>query len=200
MSNFNTLKAEIPVFRGDKYNQWATAMKNHLQSMTLWNLVNKKEDEPVADTDATKNADLAKRKADWNDKNQKAIGTIRLRCSDSIQSWIDSKNIDKAFEVWDALKGEYEQLSIATGYEHFVKAMSVHLSPHKDPTPEIYTMLDHFARLEAVDATLKVPVQIQAMMLMYKIPKQWEAAASYLINTTKNISGFSVTNILQALQ
>ena len=108
------------------------------------------------------------------------MGTITLRCSAPIRTQVAEKT--NAKEIWDLLKKSYSQLSVGSAHTELKKLLSTTIPSHQHPAPTLRSCAANFAYLK--EAGFKIPLPVQAMILVAKLPSSMEVIAQ-LINQTK---------------
>ncbi|KIM50089.1 hypothetical protein SCLCIDRAFT_47455, partial [Scleroderma citrinum Foug A] len=115
----------------------------------------------------------------WDEHNEKVLGNITLRVSPSIQTAIT--NLAMVKEVWDHLKENYGTPSIGSAYTELSRLLTMTIPAGSHPAPAITKMLSHFAYLK--DASFKCPANMQAMIILCKLPPTMEVVAQILSQT-----------------
>ncbi|KZP09578.1 hypothetical protein FIBSPDRAFT_702407, partial [Athelia psychrophila] len=106
---------------------------------------------------------------DWKSRNQKALGTMRLRMAPAVRHIISGKN---ANEAWTALKSAYGTPGASAIYADFKAAAKFYISGNSHPAPEINQLAQIIERLKVNKVDL--PELVRAMMLLNAIPQKWE--------------------------
>jgi hypothetical protein len=149
------LTSLVPTLNGSgNYQEWSTQMKAYLQSQSAWRVLSKEcpnptttskpvesgsgEEASITMMDSTNEADIEK----WEDANSKAIGCMRLRLHPSI-SYKHNK-LEKAGELWDALKEEYGAPGKSAIYLEFKTVLDMPLPPNSDPCIVVDMFLERF--------------------------------------------------------
>ena len=109
-----------------------------------------------------------------------SLSNITLWVSPSIQVAILHLTIVK--EVWDHLKENYGTPSIGNTYTELSWLLSTTIPTNLHPAPTITKMLSHFTYLK--DAGFEFPVNIQAMVILCKLPPTMEVVAQILSQTS----------------
>ena len=112
--------------------------------------------------------------------NEKAMGTITLRCSAPIRIQVADKT--NAKEIWDLLKESYGQPSVGLAHTELKKLLSTMIPANQHPAPALRSCAANFAYLK--DAGFEISLPVQAMILVAKLPSSMEVVAQ-LINQTK---------------
>ena len=116
----------------------------------------------------------------WDKHNEKALSNITLRVSPSIQTTISHLPMVK--EVWDHLKENYGAPSIGNAYTELIRLLSTMIPTGSHPAPTIMKMLSHFAYLK--DVSFEFPANVQAMVILCKLPPTMEVVAQILSQTS----------------
>ncbi|KIM66675.1 hypothetical protein SCLCIDRAFT_54075, partial [Scleroderma citrinum Foug A] len=116
----------------------------------------------------------------WDEHNEKALGNITLRISPSIQTTIAALATVK--EVWDHLKENYGAPSIGSAYAELSRLLTTTIPAGSHPAPAIMKMLSHFVYLK--DAGFEFPANVQAMIILCKLPPTMEVVAQILSQTS----------------
>jgi hypothetical protein len=112
----------------------------------------------------------------WDDLNNQALGNIRLRLHYSIQH--KYRTILTAGELWEKLADEYNQPGIMTVYLDFKTIMETPIPDNADPSLTIDKIMALFGKL--YDNGVKIPNNVQAMILMAKMPRYMDSIAQLL--------------------
>ena len=112
----------------------------------------------------------------WDDLNNQALGNIRLRLHYSIQH--KYRTISTAGELWDKLAEEYNQPGIMTVYLDFKTIMETPIPDNADPSLTVDKIMALFGKLH--DNGVKIPANVQAMILMAKMPRYMDSIAQLL--------------------
>ena len=162
----NSLTTVTTVLTGANYWEWHVSMRAYLQSTGTWWTI--REARPAADAES------------WDGDNEKAMGTITLRCSAPIRIQVGEKT--NAKEIWDLLKESYGQPSVGSAHTELKKLLSMTIPANQHPAPALRSCAANFAYLK--DAGFKISLPVQAMILVAKLPPSMEVVAQ-LINQTK---------------
>ena len=162
----STLDKMVPVFTGSNWQQWHTAMQAYLRAQGQWFI--------YATTQPADKHDL------WDEHNEKALSNITLWVSPSIQTTISHLTTVK--EVWDHLKENYGAPSIGNAYAKLSQLLSTTIPASSHPAPTITKMLSHFTYLK--DTGFEFPANVQAMVILCKLPPTMEVLAQILGQTS----------------
>ena len=162
----SALDKMVPVFTGSNWQQWHTAMQAYLRAQGQWFVFSTPH--PADEYDS------------WDENNEKALGNITLRVSPSIQTAI--ANLVTIKEVWDHLKENYSAPSIGSTYAELSRLLMTTIPAGSHPAPTITKMLSHFAYLK--DASFEFSTNVQAMIILCKLPPTMEVVAQILSQTS----------------
>jgi hypothetical protein len=115
----------------------------------------------------------------YNIKNDMATGTIILWVSPSIQQELTSLSDPDTDDIWEHLEDHYGSATPTSVYKDFKEALNVHLNPGQHPGTQIDKLVAAFQWLTA--ASIVIPPQIQAMILLAALPQKWEMLVSIII-------------------
>ena len=206
----NTLPSEIPLLDGSNYRRWERAMKVFLQTKELFKLLRDTYVEPLPlseaeliqyNSDATPEATitLLQRKVDlhaeWEDNNEHILGYITLKISAPIQQIM--ANITNARTLWNNLAMNYSTTRSAGIFMDFQAVTDWKFDDRKDPQTSINELLARINRLTADGLTL--PNNIQAMILLKVVPRNWDNFASMILATTaaSDLTTACITPLIQ---
>ena len=162
----SALDKMVPVFTGSNWQQWHTAMQAYLRAQGQWFVFSTPC--PTDEFDS------------WDEHNEKALGNITLRVSPSIQTTI--ADLATVKEVWDHLKENYGAPSIGSAYAKLSRLLTTTIPASSHPAPAITKMLSHFVYLK--DAGFEFPANVQAMIILCKLPPTMEVVAQILSQTS----------------
>ncbi|KAF5367460.1 hypothetical protein D9758_003824 [Tetrapyrgos nigripes] len=183
----NVLMTTVPVFSGADFNIWANILLSWLQATGLSSVLG--SDRP---SDAT---------ANWDEKNDKAIGSIKLRLSPAIRQ--KTLGMTSAKEIWTTLKNTYGKPGVSAVYTDFKHATSITIPNDTNPSATIELIRMHFDRVSAAgistdttDSTTptasitKIPNFLIVMFIISKLPPRYE----YIINQYTQLSISQIDN------
>ena len=154
------------VLTGANYHKWHVSMHAYLQLTSTWWTIC--EACPAANFET------------WDSDNEKAMGTITLRCSASIRTQVAEKT--NAKEIWDLLKESYGQPSVGSAHTELKKLLLTTIPANQHPAPALRSCATNFAYLK--EARFEISLPMQVMILVAKLPSSMEVVAQ-LINQTK---------------
>jgi gag-polypeptide of LTR copia-type len=106
-----------------------------------------------------------------------AIGHLTCRVNPSIQQELDSlPTASFADDYWTHLSTCYGTAMPSSIYKDFKKTLNIRLNPSQHATQQIDCMVTAFQHLTA--ASIIIPPQIQAMILLSALPQKWEMLVS----------------------
>ena len=162
----STLDKMVPVFAGSNWQQWHTTMQAYLRAQGQWFVYGTTRPDEEHNT--------------WDEHNEKVLGNITLHVFLSIQVAISHLTMVK--EVWEHLKENYGAPSISLAYAELSRLLSTMIPAGSHPAPLIMKMLSHFTYLK--DAGFKFPANMQAMIILCKLPPTMEVVAQILSQTS----------------
>ena len=162
----SALDKMVPIFTGSNWQQWHTAMQAYLRAQGQWF---------VFSTPCPANEFNS-----WDENNEKVLSNITLHISPLIQTTITDLAMVK--EVWDHLKENYGSPSIGSAYAELSCLLTTTIPASLHPAPTIMKMLSHFAYLK--DTGFKFPANVQAMIILCKLPPTMEVVAQILSQTS----------------
>ena len=204
------LPSEIPLLDGSNYCCWERAMKAFLQTKELFKLLRDTYIEPLPlseaeliqyNSDATPEATitLLQRKVDlhveWEDNNERILGYITLKISAPIQQIM--ANVMNARTLCNNLATNYGMTRSAGIFMDFQAVTDWKFDDRKDPQTSINELLARINHLTADGLTL--PNNIQAMILLKAIPRNWDNFAGMILATTaaSDLTTAHITPLIQ---
>ncbi|KAF5345050.1 hypothetical protein D9758_010468 [Tetrapyrgos nigripes] len=193
----NILMTTVPVFAGVDFNIWADILVAWLQATGLSSVLRSDRPDdaevstasPLSAEDAAAQSEAItaaqKKQADWDEKNDKAMGSIKLRLSPPVRQ--KTLGMTTAKEIWDFLKKTYGKPGVSAIYTDFKRATSITIPNDANPSAAIELIRMHFDRVSAygipTDGTsttsvTKVANFLIVMFIISKLPPRYE----YLIN------------------
>jgi len=173
----STLSTFVPVLDGTNYQQWSAQMKSYLMAQGQWAVIKSSRPTPstvttrgdgetVEDITVTDMKDVL----EFNEKNSKALGNIRLRLHHTIAyQWNDEES---AATLWNALSEKYGKPGLPKAFLEFKGAMETHIPNNTNPSQALDKLLTHFIRLKEIG--FELPNNVQVMMLLTKAPPSME--------------------------
>ncbi|EIN04190.1 hypothetical protein PUNSTDRAFT_138916 [Punctularia strigosozonata HHB-11173 SS5] len=183
----------VPIFNGTNFVMWEQSMKAYLMQQGLWHIINDaRPDTPASgDEEAVK---IAKedRQRSYDEKSDKALGSILLRVSESIRQTL--KDQDEPDKVLDLLRRNYGQQRVGNAYSDFVSMQRVQIPDDKSPVPALNELQACWDRLQQIKvrpstgkssdpSTESLPKWLFGMMLLSKLPKNLEVVRQNHANT-----------------
>ena len=117
----SSLTTVTTVLTGANNREWHVFMHAYLQSTGTWWTIH--EARPAADAES------------WDGDNEKAMGTITLRCTTPIKTQVAEKTTTK--EIWDLLKDSYGQLSVGSAHTELKKLLVIMIPLNSHPAPAL---------------------------------------------------------------
>ncbi|KAF5354487.1 hypothetical protein D9758_012395 [Tetrapyrgos nigripes] len=159
------------------------------------------EEEAAAQAEAITAAQ--KKQADWDEKNDKAIGSIRLRLSQALRE--KTFGITSAKKLWTTLKETYGKPGASAVYTDFKRATSITIPNDAHPGAAIELIRMHFDRVSTAGiptdtddtsppvSMTKIPNFLIVMFIISKLPSRYD----YIItqNTQQTISTLHNQNL-----
>ena len=124
------------------YWEWHVFMCAYLQSTGTWWTIH--EARPAANAKA------------WDGDNEKAMGTITLRCSAPISTQVAEKM--NAKEIQDLLKELYGQPLVGSTHTELKKLLSTTIPTNQHPAPALRSCAANFAYLKEARFEISLPV------------------------------------------
>ncbi|KAF5358761.1 hypothetical protein D9758_008551 [Tetrapyrgos nigripes] len=205
----NVLMTTVPVFAGVDFNIWADILLAWLQATGLSSVLSsdRPSDAEVStvsplsaeDTAAQTEAITAARKkqADWDEKNDKAIGSIKLCLSPPVRQKTLGMTTAKA--IWVFLKKTYGKPGVSAIYTDFKRATSIIIPNDANPSAAVELIRMHFDRVSAAGvptddpsatSMTKIANFLIVMFIISKLPPRYE----YLINQYTQCSLTQIDN------
>ena len=117
----SSLTTVTTVLTGVNYREWHVSMHAYLQLTGTWWTI--REARPVADAET------------WDGNNEKAMGTITLRCTAPIKTQVEEKTTAK--QIWDLLKESYSQPSVGSAHTELKKLLAMTILSNLHPAPAL---------------------------------------------------------------
>jgi hypothetical protein len=196
----------VPVFDGTNYLVWSRAMKAYLQSQGLFGYTDGSLTIPVSipavaaspavPATATTPAIAAVAAVtaydptpaevlSWKKSNDMAMGAIILRLSPSIQQLITQTTAE---DLWTHLTDTYDKDSLSTVYKDWKEVQNTRFNATQHPGPVFEKLDAAYSRLNGVYlkgfSTLTIQPQLQALMTLASLPKEWEEIVTIITSQT----------------
>ncbi|KAF5314819.1 hypothetical protein D9758_018707 [Tetrapyrgos nigripes] len=193
----NVLMTTVPVFAGIDFNIWADILLSWLQATGLSSVLSsdRPSDAEVSTVSPLSAEDMAaqteaittalKKQADWDEKNDKAIGSIKLCLSPPVRQ--KTLGMTTAKEIWTFLKKTYGKPGVSAIYTDFKRATSIIIPNDANPSAAVELIRMHFDRVSTAGISTndssntsmtKIPNFLIVMFIISKLPPRYE----YLIN------------------
>ena len=190
------LTSLVPVLENTgNYQAWSSAMQSYLMSQGIWCVMTQanpmderttkttvsagpstekakgtvegdEEDAPPSITTVGGSKSLEDKAEEWEDKNSRALGCLRLRLDASIA--YKYRQVAVAGALWIKLQQEYGAPGISAIYIEFKKILNLSIPENEDPSIALDQIQQHFGRM--AEANAPVPDYLQAMMIIAKLP------------------------------
>ncbi|KAF5366252.1 hypothetical protein D9758_005814 [Tetrapyrgos nigripes] len=205
----NVLMTTVPVFAGVDFNIWADILLAWLQATGLSSVLSSDRPNdaevstasPLSAEDAAAQAEAItaaqKKQADWDEKNDKAMGSIKLHLSPPVRQKTLGMTTAKA--IWVFLKKTYGKPGVSAIYTDFKRATSITIPNDANPSAAIELIRMHFDRVSAAgiptddpsgNSLTKITNFLIVMFIISKLPPRYE----YLINMYTQCSIEQVDN------
>ena len=159
----SSLTTMTTVLTGANYHEWHVSMHAYLQLTGTWWTI--REAHPAADAKT------------WDGDNEKAMGTITLRCTTPIKIQVAEKTTAK--QIWNLLKESYGQLSVGSTHTELKKLLAMTILSNSHPTPALRSIAANFTYLK--EAGFEISLPVQTMILVAKLPPSMEVVAGHLL-------------------
>ncbi|TFK54793.1 hypothetical protein OE88DRAFT_1613202, partial [Heliocybe sulcata] len=107
----------------------------------------------------------------WLEKDGRACGNIRLRCSPSVAVLIKDKTTAK--DTWDMLKAMYSAMSIAAIYNELKAALGLKIPTNEHPAAAFAKLNQHFDKLS--EAKQEIPSLLQVLIALHAAPPRYDS-------------------------
>lgn len=173
----------VPVLDGTNYTTWAATAKAWLQSTGLWKVIARHERPDTPDvkrravaegadpaTGRITNQDeldkAAQEQEEWDDENEKAMGSIRLRLSPAMAQIVKGETTAK--DMWEALEAAHTQKTLGNAYVEFQGLIGLTIPNDSSPASAIAKFKAYIEKL----AEMHVPIHhyIALMLFLNKMP------------------------------
>ena len=136
-----------------------------------------------------------KEQADWNNKDDQAIGIITLKVSHSLRTHID----DNASAAWTSLSTALGTPGPASIFNDFAKVVNLRLQSNQHPAADMNLMWDLFERLGA--QSVAIPNNLHTLILLNAIPPSLQTVVSVQLqtNTLAQLNFADIRNDIQTI-
>ena len=137
MSNEEIYRS-VPMLDGSNYTVWAQAITAALRSRGVWQITRGHEPRPVnppANASPEDKAAREKEKADWDNRDDQALGLMQLKMQRSLHHHIGETTTSGT--LWTILKDTYGISGPAKVFADFKKTITFRISGNGHPAPEI---------------------------------------------------------------
>jgi hypothetical protein len=139
---------------------------------------------------ATNSSDAAEVAA-WDEKNDKALGTILLYVALNLKHYVDKAYM--ALEAWNTLAAEYEKPGAVGAFVAFQKLFNAQLSDGLALGPQIDAVIEMANQVN--NAGIEVKEQLVALLLVNCLPKFYQQIASTILTTHVNLTKLKPSNV-----
>ena len=179
----------VPVLSSaSQYIDWAAKMKGYLMFMNCWDSIN-------STMPAATEADAQK---EWKKANAQASGLIFMRTSQSFHYLFDAKADGTSLtakEMWDKLIEKFGKPNSAHVWSLFENLISDPRMSDQRPLQDQISRL--VTRIREISANgIKLEENVQALILLSKVPDSYRSMISALMATTE-LSKITVDTILE---
>ena len=183
MSN-DELYRTVPMLDGSNYTGWAQAITAALRSKGVWQIARGHEERPDdlpdnASEDAK--AERTKQKADWDNRDDQALGLMQLKMHRTLHHHIDETTTSSI--LWDTLKDTYGVSGPAKIFADFKRTTTFRISGNGHPAPEIIKLQNLIDQLRLDGVVLDD--FLQSMILLSAIPSKWDNVPATILATKK---------------
>ena len=169
-SDKTKVTTSLPSFNGTNYREWADAIKAFMRFNGTWFLIEGYGSKKgtivpgMARPTPTTSPNNAAEVAAWDEKNDKALGTILLYVEKNLKHHVEDAYT--ALEAWEALKNEYEKPGAVGAFVAFQKLFNLQLSDSSSLGPQIDAMIQ--AANEVNNAGIAVADQLLAATIEHR--------------------------------
>src|SRR6266568_3508524 len=157
---------DLPRLNGTNYRRWANDLEAYLRSQGLWSLTYRAIPDHERDAQGAITTDRTSQIEAWEDKNDQALGIIRLLLEPHIATRFSSQM--NASSLWDELEDAFSTPTIASAFTEFKAMLDVTIPENNHPTPAFSKLSALFSRLEELE--YPVPAKMQSMLILAKAP------------------------------
>lgn len=206
----NTFR-EVPVLTGVNFPEWKTKMVFYLKQQGQYKAVRTIRPPglihhpAVGAVSATENTPAVEAQEEWvegedpewwEDMNEKAIGSIVLRCAPECVGHI--KELDTAKEMLEKLEELYGKPGIMAWFLEFRQALSVNIPDNSHPGPAIDKIMTHLSRFEEMgERHTQLTSFVKAMIVLNRLPPTMTSLVQIMANAKP--SGVSMEEIMWRL-
>lgn len=169
----DNVTATVPVLDGNNWVSWSETMEAFLSSKGLWRIVSRVDrPEPISPREGSDGSicnqddiDARQTKIDnWDDDNERAMGTIRLRLTPTITQVIKGETTAKA--MWKALSDSHQQATLSNAYVEFKSLLELRFPEDNSPANAIAKWRSHLDRLSTFH--VKMSPYVLMMLILSK--------------------------------
>ena len=180
----------VPVLEGPNYKMWFPLMQSFLMSQGQWRVTRKPPPTLIPAKPATKREDVVTGHQDnvdeWFDLNSKALRNIRLRLHHTIQ--YKHRVIKAAGEMLNKLETEYGKPGLISIYLELKGAFDTQIPANSIPTLAFDKIISHFGRMAEAGTKVTVPDELQALIILAKMPSSMSMLTQMSPSRTKSMT------------
>ena len=175
----------VPMFNGAEYHAWKEQMGDFLGSQRMLGFINGDRPRPVPADPANVTAAERQAVAQWVEDNTVVKSYIALRLSPNLHTHIGNT----AEETWESLETTFGVSHFTMDFRLLQEVMKAKLRVDQNPQVEIQQIWTLLERICIVG--LNLDNYLQAMLLLFAIPKEWDRIASmYCKDMTRSWASF----------
>ena len=179
--------AVIPKFDGTNYKVWADALRSFLRYQGLWFLIQGYGSTaqqalpgmPRPTLSATPTPAEQAAQAAWDEKNDKALGSIQLYVAQNLRHMVDGEYY--AADAWKKIADEYQKPGVVGAFVAFQQFIGLHMSDASALGPQIDSIIEKAAQVNAAGIELKE--QLVALTIVNALPKSYQLLSSTILAT-----------------
>lgn len=197
-SDKTKISTSIPTFNGTNYREWADAVKSFMRYSGVWFLIEgygsdstSKVPGMARPTLTTTTPNNAAEIASWDEKNDKALGTIMIYVAANLKHHVTDKYM--ALEAWTTLQTEYEKPEAVGAFVAFQKLFNAVLSDRSALGPQIDSMIE--ASTQVNNAGIAVTEQLVALLIVNSLPTSYQTIAGTILSTSADVTKLKLKDI-----
>ena len=117
--------------------------------------------------------------AAWDEKNDKALGSIQLYVAQNLRHMVDGEY--KAATAWKKIADEYEKPGVVGAFVAFQQFIGLHMSDASALGLQIDSIIEKAAQVNAAGIELKE--QLVALTIVNALPKSYQLLSSTILTT-----------------
>ena len=115
----------------------------------------------------------------WDEKNDKALGSIQLYIAQNLHHMVDGEYL--AATAWKKIADEYKKPGVVGAFMVSQQFISLHISDASALSPQIDAIIKKAAQVNAVGIELKE--QLVALIIVNALPKSYQLLSSTILAT-----------------